>query len=173
MKESAHPAPEPSARAPGQLAASLSKSAVRVKDMALDLATDVADGYRKSSLTFKRQLRVVAGWAVLSAVTVALAWPRSGPSNSLGAEVQISEELLGTQIVVFNRSDRMWTDVTLRLDDGWEWHTPTLREGQQVVIGTNRFTKDGAAAPVDLKPRSITIQCSEGKLSAPLAGRPP
>ncbi len=171
MKDSAPPAPSP--RAQGQLAASLSKSALRVKDMALDLATDVADGYRKSSLTFKRQLLVVAGWLVLSAVTLAIAWPRTGPSNSLGAEVQVSEELFGTQIVVFNRSDRMWTDVTLRLDDGWEWHTATLREGQQAVIATNRFTRGGAAAPLDLKPRSITIECAEGKVSAPLPRRAP
>ncbi len=173
MKESAPPAPEPSPRAQGQLAAGLSKSAQRVKDMALDLAGDVADGYRKSSLTFKRQVLVLAAWALLSIVTVAVAWPRTGPSNSLGAEVQISEELLGTQVVVFNRSDRMWTDVTLTLDGGWQWRTPTLREGQQVVIATTRFARDGATAPLDLKPRSITIECAEGKISAPLSGRSP
>ncbi len=173
MKESAHPAPEASPRAQGQLAVSLSKSAVRMKDLALDLATDLAAGYRKSTRTFKMQVLVVGAWAILSIVTVALAWPTSGPSNSLGAEVQVSEQLLGTQIVVFNHSDRMWTDVTVTLDGGWQWRTPTLREGQQLVIAASRFTKDGAAAPLDLKPGSITITCAEGKMSAPLLGRPP
>jgi len=171
MKESA-PTPQATPRAPAPIAATL-KSALRVKDLALDLATDVADGYRKSTRTFKLRLLVLAGWAVLSVATVWLACPSSGPANSLGAEVQVSEELLGTQILVWNSSGRMWTDVTLTLDGEWQWRTPTFREGQRLVIATNRFTRDGAAAPVDLRPRSLTIECAEGKISAPLSGSAP
>lgn len=171
MKESG-PTPTATPRAPAAIAATL-KSALRVKDLALDLATDVADGYRKSTRTFKLQALVIAAWAVLSIATIAIAWPRTGPSNALGAEVQVSEELLGTQILVWNSSGRMWTDVTLTLDGAWQWHTPTFREGQRLVIATNRFTRDGAAAPVDFRPRSLTIECAEGKVSAPLVGRAP
>lgn len=159
MKDSAHPAP---------LAAAL-----RVKDMALDLATDLAGGYRKSTRYFKLRLAVIGGWAVLSLLTMWLACPSSGPSNSLGAEVQIQETLLGTQVAVANASDRMWTDVTLTLDGAWDWHTATFREGQRLVVAASSFTRDGASAPGDLRPKSLTIRCSEGKITTPLTARLP
>ncbi len=173
MTESARPDPEASSRAPAQLAASLSKSALRVKDMAFDLATDVADGYRKSTKSFKLRLAVVGAWVVLSLGTMWLACPRSGPSNALGAEVQVSEELLGTQLLVWNSSGGMWTDVVLTLDGGWQLRMPTIREGQRLVIATSRFSKDGTAAPGDLKPRSLTIECAQGKLTTQFQGRSP
>jgi hypothetical protein len=141
--------------------------------MALDLATDLADGYRKSTRYFKLRLAVISGWTLLTVATMWLACPGSGPANALGAEVQVSEELLGTQILVWNNSGRMWTDVTLTLDGGWQWRTPTFREGQRLVIATSRFTKEGAAAPGDLKPRSLTIDCTQGNTTAQLSGRPP
>jgi hypothetical protein len=144
-----------------------------VKDMAVDLATDLADGYRKSTRYFKLRLAVAGAWVVLSLATIWLACPGSGPSNPLGAEVQVSEELLGTQILVWNTSARMWTDVTLTLDGGWQWRTPTFREGQRLVIAASRFAKEGVSAPGDLRPRSLTIQCSQGKATTQLAGRPP
>jgi hypothetical protein len=173
MTESARPDPEAPQRAPGQLATGLSKSALRVKDLAVDLATDVADGYRKSTRAFRLRLAVVGAWVVLSLATMWLACPRSGPSNSLGADVQVSEELLGTQILIWNSSGDMWTDVTLTLDGGWQWHTPTIREGQRLVVAASRFSKDGAAAPGDLKPRSLTIDCTQGKATTPFPARSP
>jgi len=160
MKESAH--------APAPLAAAL-----RVKDLARDLASDVAQGYRRSTRHFKLRVAVVGAWAVLSLVTLWLACPSSGPSNTLGAEVQVSEELLGTQVLVWNSSGRMWTDVTLTLDGSWQWQTPTLREGQRLVIATSRFSKDGAAAPGDLKPRSLRISCAQGAFTTALSPRSP
>ena len=160
MKESARPA--------APLAA-----AVRVKDLALDLATDLTEGYRKSTRYSKLRLAVIGSWLGLSLLTLWLACPSSGPSNSLGAEVQVSETLLGTQISIENTSGRMWTDVTLTLDGGWRWATPTVREGQREVVAANRFKRDGAFAPTNLKPRSLTIECAQGAVTAPLPGRSP
>lgn len=159
MKESPRPAP---------LAAAL-----RVKDMAVDLATEVTGTYRKSTRYFKLRLAVIGGWAFLSLLTMWLACPSTGPSNRLGAEVQVSEELLGTQLLVWNNSGEMWTDVTLTLDGTWQWKAATIREGQRMVVGTNRFSSDGVAAPASLKPRSLVIKCAQGTATLPLAGRAP
>jgi hypothetical protein len=174
MKESARPAVEPTPRAQARRALSLSKGALRVKGMALDLATDLADGYRKSTRTFKLQLAVVGAWFLLVLLTIALMpGAPGGRSNSLGADVQVHETLLGTQLKVENTSSRMWTDVRLTLDGGWQRQISTLREGQRIVIATSSFTRDGAAAPGDLKPRTLTIQCAQGKVIANLSGGTP
>jgi hypothetical protein len=148
-------------------------AAVWVKDRAVDIASDLADGYRKSNRYFRMRLVVIASWVLLSLLTLWLAARSSEPStNALGAEVQISESLLGTQISIENTSGRMWTDVRLTLDGGWRWRTPTMREGHTEVVAASRFEKDGAFAPSDLKPRTLTIECDQGKVMAPLSGRP-
>jgi hypothetical protein len=168
MKEIARPATGTTPRPPTVRGLGL------VKDMAVDLATDLADGYRKSTRTFKLRIAVAAVWVFLAIGTVAF-MPASpgGRTNSLGADVQVQETLLGTQIKVENRSERMWTDVTLVLDGLWERQISTLREGQRLVVATSSFTRDGAAAPGDLKPRTLTIQCAQGKVTTPLPGGTP
>ncbi|ACG73491.1 conserved hypothetical protein [Anaeromyxobacter sp. K] len=146
-------------------------AAQRVTHLARDLAQDVADGYRKSTRGFRLRAAVVASWALLSLGTVWVACPSSGPRNALGAEVRMSDEVIGTQIMVWNASDRIWTDVVLTLEGGWSFRTPTVRDGQKLVLATSRFEKDGAPAPAHLKPRSLRVECSEGRLDAPLAQR--
>lgn len=149
-------------------------AAHRVKDLARDLATDLTEGYRKSTRYHKMRLAVIAAWAVLSAASLWAACPSTGgPTNSLGAEVQISEELLGTQLMVRNGSGGNWTDVRLALDGGWRWETRTVRSGTQLVIATSKFTRDGAAAPSDLRPTSLVIECAQGKATASLSPRAP
>lgn len=157
MKETARPDP---------LAA-----AQRVKDLARDLAGDLADGYRKSSRYVKLRAAVIGGWALLSAVTLWAACPSSGPTNALGAQVQMAEEIIGTQISVWNGSDRLWTDVVLTLDGDWRYATRTVRGGERVVVATTKFTKDGVPAPRDLRPRTLTVECEQGRVTAPLAAR--
>ena len=146
-----------------------SPTARRVTAMARDLAQEVAEGYRRSSPTLRLRAAVIGTWVLLSAATLWAACPSSGPRNSLGAEVQISDEVLGTQVLVWNNSGGMWTDVVLTLDGGWRYETRTVREGQKLMVGVSRFRKDGASAPGDLKPRTLTIDCREGSVTAPLA----
>jgi hypothetical protein len=168
MKEPVRPATASTPRP--QTARALSM----VKDMAVDLASDLTDGYRKSTRFSKLRIAVVAAWLVLLVLTCSLMPSQPGSrTNSLGADVQVQETLLGTQIKVENRSERMWTDVTLVLDEHWERQISTLREGQRLVIATSSFAWDGAAAPGDLKPRTLTIRCAQGNVTTTLAGGTP
>lgn len=160
MKETARPDP---------LAA-----AQRVKGLARDVASELADGYRKSTRYFKLRAAVVGTWAILSMVTLWAACPSSGPANSLGAEVRmVSEGLLGAQVMVKNASDRNWTEVVLTLDADWRWEKRTIRSGDDVVVAVARFRKDGATAPGDLKPAALTVECEQGRVTTPLAARSP
>src|SRR5512141_2185896 len=114
MKEAPHPATGHTPRAQTARALSASKGAILgVKDMAVDFATDLAVGYRKSTRYFKLRLAVVGAWLLLAILTVAFMPAAPGArTNALGADVQVQETLLGTQVKVENQSDRMWTDVT-------------------------------------------------------------
>lgn len=139
-----------------------------------DLAGDLAGGYRKSTRYFKLRAAIVGTWAVLSLVTLWAACPSSGPANPLGAEAQLllgSEPgvLTGTQVLVKNDSRHLWRDVVLTLDGGWRYETKTMRPQDKLVLSVTRFSRDGAKAPADLEPRSIVIECSEGRATAPLA----
>jgi hypothetical protein len=166
MKDAARPDPV--------LAAQRVKEGVR--DLALgavaaagDLAGDVALGYRKSSRYFKLRAAVVATWVLLAGVTFWAACPPSGPANSIGAKAGLlAGSIMGSQVFVENESDRIWLDVVVTLEGGWRYERRTVRPSESFVVPTSRFTRDGAPAPASVSPRTISIECSEGKVTMPL-----
>jgi hypothetical protein len=167
-----------------ELAAAANRVKEGVRDLARgavgaagDLASDLAQGYRRSTRHFKLRAAFVGTWAILSLVTLWAACPASeAPSNALGARVQLlsrSERgaLMGTQVYVENDSRRMWKDVVLTIDGGWRYERRTVRPADKLVVSITQFRKDGRAAPADLEPRTLTIECDEGRITAPLAAR--
>ncbi len=148
-------------------------AAARVTGAAKDLATDLAEGFRRSDRPFKQRSAVVATWLLLAFLSIWVACPPSGPTNSLGAVARFETNIMGAQVLVQNDSRDNWTDVTFTLDDGWRLEKPTVRGGDKLVVPLSAFTRDGQAAPADLKPRQLTIECGEGKAVTPLrAARP-
>jgi hypothetical protein len=144
----------------------------RVKDLARDLASDVTEGYRKSTRGFRLRAAIVGTWVLLSLVSLYTACPSSAPTNKLGADVTLlPETMVGQQISVANGSGEMWTEITLTLDKVWKHQVRTVRAGQNVVVGVSRFQRDGAAAPSDLKPKSIEISCDQGSVELTLQRR--
>jgi hypothetical protein len=150
------------------------QAAQRVRDLARDVASDLAEGYRKSTRYFRMRAGVVAGWAVLSIATLFASCPPSGPTNALGAVVQVlpgDESLMGTQLLVKNDSSQNWTDVSFTLDGGWRVERKTVRAGDKVVLSLRQFQRDGASAPDDLRPQSIRIESRQGDATEPLVRR--
>lgn len=145
-------------------------AAHRVSDRARELAQDLADGYRRSTRAFKLKAAVVGSWALLSVLTLWLTCPGGG--NRLGAEVHISyEDPLQTNILILNTSSSIWKDVVVTLDGAWRYEQKTVRDGEKIVVATHQFTQDGASAPGDLKPRTLTIACDRGRATVQLQGR--
>ncbi len=170
MKDAARPDPIAAAHRVKEGVRDLARGAIGA---AGDLAADVAGGYRKSTRYFKLRAAVIGTWALLSVVTLWAACPSSGPTNVLGAKFQLllrSEPgaLMGTQVLVENDSGRMWRDVVITLDGGWRYDRKTVRPQDKFVLSITQFRKDGANAPADLEPRAITLECSEGRVKAPL-----
>jgi hypothetical protein len=149
-------------------------AAARVTVAAKDLATDLTEGFRKSNRTFKLRTAVVGTWVVLALVSVWIACPPSGPTNSLGAVARLDTGgIMGNQVLVQNEGRDHWTDVVLTLDDGWRLERRTVRAGDKLVLSVANFLKEGKQAPADLKPRQLTIECAEGKAVAPLGAPKP
>jgi len=151
-----------------------SNTTARMTGAAKDLASDLAEGIRKSDRYVRLRAAVVGTWAILALLTFWVACPSSGPGNSLGAVVQLlPESIMGTQILVHNDSDRLWTDVVFTIDATWKHERKTVRGGDKVVLSADQFSRDGAPAPRDLKPKVLVIECEQGKVKAPLAGKRP
>jgi len=144
-------------------------AAARVSGAARDLATDLTEGFRKSDRSFKLRTAVVGTWVVLALLTFWVACPSTGPTNSLGAVVQLQPgSIMGTQVLVHNDSDRLWTDVVFTLDATWKCTRKTVRGGDKLVLSVAQFAKDGEPAPRDLTPRSLVIESEQGKVTIPL-----
>jgi len=128
------------------------------------------EDFRRADRFFKMRLGVVATWAVLSLVTLYGACPSSGPTNALGADVQVLRESLvgGQQLLVRNESSEIWTDVVLSLDEGWTYEHRTMRPHDQLVLSMSHFRKGDQAAPRDFKPRTLAISCGQGRHSVDL-----
>jgi hypothetical protein len=167
-----------------ELAAAATRVKEGVRDLARgavgaagELATEVAEGYRKSTRYFKLRAAIVGTWALLSVVTLWAACPGSeGPANALGARVRLLSRtergaIMGTQVYVENESRLMWRDVVLTVDGGWRFERKTVRPADKLVVSITQFKKDGEAAPAELEPRTLTIECAEGRITAPLAAR--
>jgi hypothetical protein len=142
-----------------------------------DLASDLGDAYRKSTRYFRMRAVIVGSWVLLSALTLWGACPSSsGPANVLGAKVQLLSRnepgmLMGTQVLVENDSRRVWKDVVLILDGDWRYERKTVRPQDKLVVSITQFRRGTEAAPPELEPRAITIECQEGRVKAELATR--
>lgn len=144
-------------------------AAVRVTGAAKDLAADLTEGFRRSDRPFKLRAAVLGTWLLLALVSAWIACPSSGPSNALGAVARLDVGgIMGTQVLVQNEGGELWTDVIFTLDDGWRLERRTVRAGDKLVLAVSAFTREGQAAPPDLKPKRLTIECAEGKAVTPL-----
>lgn len=149
-----------------------SNTTARMTGAAKDLASDLTEGIRKSDRYTRLRAAVLGTWAILALMTFWVACPSSGPDNSLGAVVQLlPESIMGTQILVHNDSDRLWTDVVFTIDGAWKHERKTIRGGDKVVLSADQFSRDGQPAPRDLKPGVLLIECEQGKVRAPLGGK--
>jgi hypothetical protein len=111
------------------------------------------------------RLGLVGGWVLASLLALWIAFPSSGPGNSLGADVHVLKDsvLGGQQILVRNESNEVWTDLVLTLDGAWRHEQRALRPREQVVLSPAQFARGGEPAPRDLKPRRLDVECAQGR----------
>ena len=127
----------------------------------------MAEGFRRAGRWQRARLGLVGGWLVASFLALWIACPSSGPGNPIGADVHVLKDSLlgGQQILVRNESDEVWTDVVLTLDRTWKNEQRALRPREQVVLSPAQFDRGGEAAPRDLRPRRLEVECRQGRAS--------
>ena len=76
---------------------------------------------------------VVALWLTLSVLALVVACPGS-PSNSLGAELLISQSLRGPIYMVKNTSEKPWKNVTLVFNHRYRAATRRVEAGREFVL---------------------------------------
>ena len=147
-------------------------AAHRVKDLARDLAAELADGYRRSTKYVRMRAAVVAAWAILSLAAIWASLPPSGTANGLGAEARLlPESIMGAQLLVKNGSEGHWTEVAFMLDGEWRTERKTVRAGDKLPLPLAQFRNgDGLPPPAGLRPRALAIVCEEGRAALPLDG---
>ena len=121
------------------------------------------DDFQRADRFFKMRIGIVGAWAVLSLATLWGACATPGPSNRLGADVQVNRDsIMGAQVLVRNESSRNWEDVMLTLDGGWRYAHKTLRPNDLVVLSVTQFRKGEDAPPRDYVPHALRIDCGQG-----------
>jgi hypothetical protein len=132
---------------------------------ASSLVQETADKYRQTNRFAKMRGAIAGAWILLAAVTLWGACPSSGPTNPLGADVQVLRDSLvgGQQILVRNESSSIWTGVKLTLDGSWHHERNTIRPHDQLILSIPQFRRDGEPAPWNLTPRSLAIECEQGR----------
>jgi hypothetical protein len=144
--------------------AAVSQRAADLAEGTARAAKRLTEAVRRWDRFFRMRLAIVGAWAVLAVGTLWGACPSSGPTNGLGADVQVLRESFvgGQQILVRNESADLWTDVVLVLDDGWRYSHRTVRPHDQLVLAMTQFKRGEEAAPHDFRPRSLSIRCKQG-----------
>ncbi len=127
----------------------------------------LADELRRSDRFFKMRAGVVAGWFVLTVVTLVAACPSVGPGNSLGAEARVLRESFvgGAQVLVRNDSSDVWTNVVVTLDGEWHHRQATLRPKDEIVVPTTQFRRGEESLAPDYRPRRVEVECKQGSSS--------
>jgi hypothetical protein len=141
------------------------RSEQALQDKAKALAQDLAGRVKRSSRYLRWRVGIVGTWVLLSLVTLWGSCPSSGPSNSLGADVQVlRDSLLGAQqILIRNESGENWTEVVVTLDDAWRHAQRTVRAQEQMVLSPSQFRRGAEPAPRDLEPRTLLLECEQGR----------
>ena len=139
------------------------RAAAALADRARGYIREFADDFRRSDRFFKMRVAIVGAWAVVSIATLWGACSSFGPTNTLGADVQVNRDsIMGVQLLVRNESTRIWEDVVLTVDDGWKYTHRTMRPHDLVVLSMSSFKKGDDAPPRDYKPHALVIACEQG-----------
>jgi hypothetical protein len=139
------------------------RGALEITERARARLREFGAAFRRSDRFFKMRIAIVGAWAVLSMATLWGACTSVGPTNALGADVQVNRNsIMGVQLLVRNESTRIWEDVVLTLDDGWKYTHKTMRPHDLVVLSMSSFKKGDEAPPGDYKPRALSIACEQG-----------
>ena len=143
------------------------------------IAQEFIDDFQASDKYFKYKAGVLSGWVAMSLLTLALACPSAsqGPSNSLSAEVKVSQvatlESSRSVLLIQNKSADPWSEVRLTLNGSYTTALPAVVAHGKAVIEVRKFIgADGNPPPTEMKPTRLEIRTLSGETSVDLSDAP-
>ncbi|HCF59964.1 MAG TPA: hypothetical protein DFS52_18470 [Myxococcales bacterium] len=143
---------------------------------AKSLVLEMVEDFRASDRFFKYKASVVAGWVLLSLISLFVACPSSNKAedtNELSARVRVQKvSALDRQITALyieNRSDEDWDVVLLKLNSTYSAAVPAIAAGRSAVIQLDKFSGlDGKTPPENLRPQKLDVRCAQGEATIQL-----
>lgn len=161
--------PLPAQPVPAGRAVQARRLAGGAQDAALNLAgllRDALGDFRRRDRFFKYKAAILGLWLALSALSVAVAWPRAGLSaGRLGARLVLNTEVRPPIMMILNEGDEPWEDVTVVVNERYRASPGRVQPGGSLTLTPKQLLGDnGALAPADLAIRDLELRTSEGNV---------
>jgi hypothetical protein len=153
-------APEPVKPLQKRVTTGASEAALTGVAVVKELVTD----FRGRSRFFQYKAGIIAGWIVLSLLSVAVAWPSgSQRSSDLGARLVLAGDPQHPVWTLFNDSDESWVGVVVVVNKRYESAAAKVASGGNLTLTPGNFVdKAGKAAPADLRLVNLEVHTRDG-----------
>ncbi|QRO01663.1 hypothetical protein JRI60_22880 [Archangium violaceum] len=160
-------APLPKDKQQEALSQRLKSESANVALNAVSVVKEKVDEFRQQDRFFKYKAFIVAGWVLLSMLTVGATWARgTKDTGDFGAKlVPVTSR---SSVTIMNKSEEPWLDVLVIIKDrkGAEWRASVARvePAKEVTISPKQLLgADGRAAPADIGIVGVEMRTSEGR----------
>jgi hypothetical protein len=142
----------------GPLKEKLKSEAENLGLNAVGTVKDLVTDFRASNRFFKYKVFIVAAWLALSIAGLVVAWPESGPSNSMGAKLYQPEA--GSNVfMIKNEGENTWSDVIVVVNNSYRLSVESISPLSDVTFSPKQLIgADGKVAPTDMRVVDITLK---------------
>ncbi|WP_257460193.1 hypothetical protein [Archangium lipolyticum] len=160
-------APLPKDKQQEALSQRLKSESANVALNAVSVVKEKVEEFRQQDRFFKYKAFIVAGWVLISAVTVGATWAR-GTKDTGDFGATLVEYRERSTVMIMNKSEEPWTDVLVIVKDarGAEWRASVARvePASEVTITPKQLLGSGSkAAPANIDIKGVEMRTSEGR----------
>jgi hypothetical protein len=137
---------------------------------AISILSEIVEDFRNSDRFFKYKAMVLSVWLLLCLSTFAVACPRGGPTNDIGAHLVAAGDAARPIFMVKNESTDVWHDVEVIVNGEYR---STLSQvdangGSITLSPAVLYDTSGNRAPVDLRVLEIEVRVNDPEGTAEL-----
>ncbi|WP_237080387.1 hypothetical protein [Myxococcus xanthus] len=125
----------------------------------LSILKELVADFRRSDRFFKYKASIIAGWLVMTVMSLAIACPGSTVrKGDMDARLVLSDRLDRPSVTIWNESKEPWYDVTLTVNGQYQAAVLTVAPGEFITITPKQLMGSSGAAPADLRFQSIQMR---------------
>ncbi|NVJ00436.1 hypothetical protein HV824_20245 [Myxococcus sp. AM009] len=125
----------------------------------LSILKELVADFRQSDRFFKYKASIIAGWLMMTVMSLAIACPGSTVrKGDMDARLVLSDRLDRPSVTIWNESKEPWYDVTLTVNGQYQAAVLTVAPGEFITITPKQLMGSSGAAPADLRFQSIQMR---------------